>query len=621
MNMKNIWLKSALMAVTVFSTVSCADFLNLTPEDLIVEDNYWDEQNDVDQILTGCYTRMQDHDFLARAFVWGEARADNVAVGNCKAGDAEYEILQENILSTNAYTSWTPFYAVINRCNLVIDRAPKVAAIDPDYSDSEVRATIAEATGLRALCYFYLVRTFKDVPYYTEAITSDDQEMALPVTDGNQILAELIKDLERVQGDASLKFLNGRDDVTCARMNRVAIWTLLADLNLWTGNYAKSIEYADKVLAYKNRFNPNSEEYDASVSSSSNSSTFLRVSYYAGKESDGEGGERDKYTYFPLLDDYSATMGAFGTAYNRIFGTGLSVESIFELSFDSESNSDNTKGNEMIDDFFRRYKKRSSDAAAGKFSAAQQFVEQFNAPSAGNIFLAWNTPQTNETTLSTPDARFLEAISFGQTSSKGDASTGELVKYNWSSTYVSPILGNNESYYLMTSMRMGDKNDANWIFYRTSDVMLIKAEALVNAYPNDEASLKAAFSLVKAINDRSNIERTKSPSNYDKLKFESYSSADAMSRLIMDERRREFLFEGKRWFDLVRWSLKVGDTSDLKAACVSKMTNGATSGSGKLTNMNAIYYPYNKTELQTNPNLHQNPAYPEVDSDSYESTK
>lgn len=618
------------MAVAVFSTVSCGDFLELTPEDLIVEDNYWDEQNDVEQVLTGCYTRMQEHDFLARAFVWGEARADNLSAGNCRAGDAEYEILQENILSTNAYTAWAPFYAVINRCNLVIDRAPKVAEIDPDYTESEVRATIAEATGLRALCYFYLVRTFKDVPYYTYAITSDDQDLTLPVTEGERILDEVIKDLEDVQGYASLKFLNGGTDVTCGRMNRVAIWALLADINLWRGNYARAIEYADKVIEYKNRFNPNSETYDPTTSSSMSSSSsvvYLRTQYFAGVETDADGNEREKMTYFPLLDDavLGSTAGVFGTAYTRIFGSGLSEESIFELSFDGKYESDNTRSNDMIDDFFRRYVKRGNlNPAVGKFSASQMFVEQFNVSTSGNIFLSWNVPATTETTLSTPDARLLEAISFGL-SEKGSASSGELIKYNWQETSVFPRGGTNGNYYYGGGSglyaRTTDKNDANWIFYRTSDMMLIKAEALVNAYPNDRNHLKEAFALVQAINDRSNTERTVNANNYTKLKFENFSSEEAMYQLVMDERRREFLFEGKRWFDLVRWSRKAGNTEKLKEACTSKMTQGATAGSGKLTNMNAIYFPYNKTELQTNPNLQQNPAYPEVDSDSYESTK
>ena len=203
-------------------------------------------------------------------------------------------------------------------------------------------------------------------------------------------------------------------------------------------------------------------------------------------------------------------------------------------------------------------------------------------------------------------------------------SNGELVKYNWNTYYAYPTGGSNELYYATTPgaestgrARTGIKNDANWIFYRVSDVMLIKAEAIACS---DASRLKEAFNLVQAINDRSNTERDGGTSPVTSLSFENYNSSDVLNRLILDERRREFLFEGKRWFDLVRWSRRVGNTELLKQACISKMPQGATSGSGKLTNMEAIYFPYNKTELQTNPNLQQNSAYPEVDNDSYEST-
>ena len=89
--------------------------------------------------------------------------------------------------------------------------------------------------------------------------------------------------------------------------------------------------------------------------------------------------------------------------------------------------------------------------------------------------------------------------------------------------------------------------------------------------------------------------------------------------LVFDERRREFLFEGKRWFDLVRHTRRDGNTDYLVDAVQSKFTENAATATGKLKNMMAIYWPYNYDELQVNSNLKQNPAYPEA-CDSYEST-
>ena len=162
------------------------------------------------------------------------------------------------------------------------------------------------------------------------------------------------------------------------------------------------------------------------------------------------------------------------------------------------------------------------------------------------------------------------------------------------------------------------KNDANWIFYRVSDMMLIRAEALVCMMTDEENDRndslgQVAFELVKAIEDRS------CPNGESGISYSNYSTKDLMLDLVYDARRREFLFEGKRWFDLVRRSRLEGNTTYLVDAVSDKFTENAATATGKLGNMMAIYWPYNYDELQVNPNLTQNPAYPEA-GDSYEST-
>ena len=79
--MKKIWFRSAFLAMVGMSMTSCGDFLDIYPLTMVYEDNYWNEKNDVDQIVTGCYTRMQDDDFVRRLFIWGESRSDNTRRG------------------------------------------------------------------------------------------------------------------------------------------------------------------------------------------------------------------------------------------------------------------------------------------------------------------------------------------------------------------------------------------------------------------------------------------------------------------------------------------------------------------------------------------------------------
>ena len=164
------------------------------------------------------------------------------------------EILKENLLPSNPMCNWSVFYKAINRCNTVCYYAPKVQAIDPNYSEEEMRANVAEASALRALCYFYLIRTFRDVPYTTQPSIDDTQEYILPALPFNTVLDSLITDLEKVKDDAVRRYYT--DDNANAYQNsslitRGAIYAILADLYLWKGDWDNSIKYCDLVLDQK----------------------------------------------------------------------------------------------------------------------------------------------------------------------------------------------------------------------------------------------------------------------------------------------------------------------------------------------------------------------------------
>jgi hypothetical protein len=75
------------------------------------------------------------------------------------------------------------------------------------------------------------------------------------------------------------------------------------------------------------------------------------------------------------------------------------------------------------------------------------------------------------------------------------------------------------------------------------------------------------------------------------------------------ERRRELLFEGKRWFDLVRLARRDGSNSRFLGYAVAKYSDNQSAMRKKLNSADALYFPYSKNELKINPKLKQNPAY------------
>jgi hypothetical protein len=144
-------------------------------------------------------------------------------------------------------------------------------------------------------------------------------------------------------------------------------------------------------------------------------------------------------------------------------------------------------------------------------------------------------------------------------------------------------------------------NSANWIVYRLSDVMLMKAEALVQLDGTENRS--NALSIVNQTYLRSNP-------TADSLRISNYSDKSTMEQLVLRERQRELLFEGKRWFDLVRMSRRQGSTSTLNGfANHKKAENSAPLGA---TVLDAMYMPIPKSELDANPNMVQNEFYRET---------
>ena len=590
MNKKiNKWVKVTLVAAACLPLGACSDFLNVDPLTIVFEDNYWKEKNDVDQVVTGCYVRMQSDDFLRRLFIWGESRSDNVRDGYKANFDysnsAEGKILDEDLLATNVYTDWLCFYDVINRCNLVIEKAPKVAELDPAYLESDMKATIAEVKGLRALCYFYLVRTFKDVPFYTYAYVNDEQPTGLFVTDGDVIVRTLLEDLKGCYADALKAWpAVNNEDVSYGRITQDAILSLMADMSLWIGNFEDAALYAGQVLTSK--YNKFYEKYGLSA--------------MVAVDDGGNGVE-----YYPLLPDFDSRVLSPGMATRMLFGEGGSIESIFELDFSSSYKTDGSAANEMFSEFFYRGISQAysgHDAGPGIFAPAKDL---------------WEEISDNELFLSNADSRIVSSMYY---SNPGDPekSTVLIAKY----AYMGFTLPGTNSALTDVGWVQRSVDDANWIFYRVSDVMLMRAEALIwqmsdSEVPTEQDNKLAdeAYRLIKALENRSSRNSTSALA-----KDESFRKNDWLD-LVYDERRREFLFEGKRWFDLVRRARLENSTKYLIDCVSSKYDGGGTSATSKMVNLNGVYWPYSQDELKKNPNIKQNPAYPSEEDNSYESTK
>lgn len=583
-NKSIIKIATAVIGISMTAS-SCQDWLTVYPQTQVVEENFWEDKNDLEGVRYGAYKQMCNT--VDKLAYWGELRSDNFQLWpratmtkqGFKDNSQSYQQMRLGQLekdSANKYFDWEGIYTTINYCNKVLQHGEEVLNKDPQFTSAEWRQMKAEMIGLRALNYFYLIRAFKDVPYTTKVINNDSEARAFEATNQLVVLDSLIADVESVKGQARNRFTSTSD--TKGNITNAALYAMLSDMYLWRaslhegrdiltdqvqvwqqggalvehsveGDYQLAADYADRAMEKL------AEQLNR-TGGSGNSSMFYRyemISY--------------GLPYVNLIknnfQNFSDGVLRNPVAHGSIFYDGNSDESIFELQFNMSDN----RGNGVVTDMFGsaadHYFSASETSLLAAFGGNQNYFDR----DARMWYCAQTTLSHEQFDLSQP------------------------CTFKWKSMLptFSPTAEKNPKGKDVILMENGDDNDGyrNWIVYRLSDVMLQKAEALVCLYnlTSDNSKLDEAMKLVHALhrrwycNDNAtnalNVQPDESVSNVTSRSWgptddAATPNASTFGNLpqptgvragvsvyevaVMNERQLEFFGEGKRWFDLVRFA-------------------------------------------------------------------
>ena len=577
------------------SLCSCTDFLTIYPTDKTVGENFWKNKDQVDQMVTGAYTGMISGSNIERFIMWGDYRSDVLKKTNALNNTTLDNITNVDLYPSSGYNSWSSFYYVINTCNLVMNHAQDVLAVDPDYTEGDYQTTRAQMLGLRALCHFYLVRTFRDVPYVTKAYEKSDDLTLDGQLAPDSTLQLCINDLvEAERGCYKYGTFAADDWRSVGLLSKDAINAILADVYLWRASlwsqtdkekaktyYQACIDYADKVIESHKRFYENN--YKGSASSDNATAPYYLLS-----------GNK---------------------AFYQNFVEGNSRESIFELQFDGTSNVIKL----VRQDFFKH------------LDATSTYGMVAGAMAAGNPISDNPTPSTSSASISALYQSENDYRYYDNSYEVNDANASSFpirkMVYNMSANSMIPT---NKQGYTYSQTRGFDNYKQNWIMYRITDVMLMKAEAETQLAGTDANKLKHAFLIVNAVNKRS---LDPLAVNKDSLVYkDNYDKQAKLELLCLQERGRELLYEGKRWYDLVRYSYRhmtgVDPTKTLyeidpKGSLYPTLSNAdnefknilaAKYGTSilKFKNEAFLYWPILQQETKNNKLIHQNPVYVET---------
>lgn len=527
--------KVLIITVLLLSSVSCNDWLDLAPEDGVIQERYWQSKEQVHSAVIGCYASLLNGP-VAQMFLWGELRADMLENG-VKPNDQYINIIDGEISSDLSVLNWSSFYTVINNCNIVLKYAKDVKSYDGTFTDQMLRQYEAEALTIRALMYFYLVRSFRDVPFSDYAFVSDDQDLFLEKTSAETILNTLIKDLQIASANAPISYGAVEKD-----KSRITAWTskaLLADIYLWTERYEECYALCEEIVA-SGKFNLIPVE---------------KIQKYITDASE-------------IVID-SVTVPNEGDAermFNSAYVYGNSMETIFEIPFTNYKNNPfyNLLGPSVNQ---LRPKIDVVDGIIFPEPTYELYSDAVDIRASGCSFrneLVWKYVGTSRTGVA-----------------------------RMSNNYISP-----------------------WIVYKYSDVLLMQAEALNQIGLKSEASLQQDY-YTTAINKMKLVRDARNAVLVDKYNF-NIGSVDGKSleEAILEERAREFAYEGKRWYDVLRYAKRdnygngnIEYLVKLAISSASPMKQQSLITKYKDPSHNSHYWPIYINEIETNYNLTQNEFY------------
>ena len=238
----------AILTVGMLFMSGCKEFLNVEPKDRLTGNNFYKSKDDVEANLANIYSLFFDK--INESWVIGaigEARSGEI-VASLNANNYQarriVEVLGRNDLINSMnpsapwewyhlerITNWTNYYRAIQTSNILIDKLEEGI---PGLAEVDKNRYVAEAKFLRAFTYFWMVRLYGDVVYYTDPYHAE----SLPREDMVSVLNKCIADLEPIKGNMPWTYSDPA--FRGARASRGSIVALLMHMNMWNAGFDRS---------------------------------------------------------------------------------------------------------------------------------------------------------------------------------------------------------------------------------------------------------------------------------------------------------------------------------------------------------------------------------------------
>ncbi|HQG22303.1 MAG TPA: RagB/SusD family nutrient uptake outer membrane protein [Bacteroidales bacterium] len=238
---------SLLIVASLVITTGCEDFLQKDPQGELTQEAFPVTASDALLATNAVYVSIRTWAYHSGGYPILDIMSDDAHKGSNPNDQlptvGPYETFTHTTTQDGLDRWWSALYEGIKRANVVIEKVPSI-----NMNEQLRNRYIAEASFLRGLFYFDLVRAFGGVP----KVTSTTPATKTPRSTDAEIYELIISDLEFAAQHLPEKSLYAPDDA--GRATKGAAKSLLARVCLFMGDYKNVEKYALEVIA--------SDEYD-----------------------------------------------------------------------------------------------------------------------------------------------------------------------------------------------------------------------------------------------------------------------------------------------------------------------------------------------------------------------
>lgn len=552
-----------LLFLFVLAGTGCDDFLEENSISYQTTDSYYVDGDGFESLVNACYAPLRSIIQNRSLVLMGTDMFTSTAWHLAEQGNTGSSLNTYNSTfnaeNGSAYSLWKTLYKEVSICNTAITRSENIEGMDEDL----LAVRVAEAKVLRALCFFYLVQQYGDVPMPLEETTTASHEVTR--IESSLIYGQIISDLEESEA-----ILPTQDNTDYGRVSKGLAQFLLAKVYLTRGwnynntlggsdaDFNKAVEYADKVISnyplepeYKNLFplhneNPLWETFPDQVDK--NDEIVFAVQY-SDNVLTYDGGN-DYHSIFG--GDAESIPGALGRTsdYNRHLPGFIVTPAMYRL-FDPELDV--------------RYEHYFVDALYA-LSDVSGFAPDSDNPDVtiditkGDTVVyypAWNKSlSTEEHGMDVGGTRKYSVLNIDEIGT--NAVSSYHVQYN------TPLMWKFWQPGIEYDDAMGT---CDYVLFRSAEAYLIAAEAMLKGassgnYGDAEAYYNTVVDRALASNAGAEPMCAETPEDLDNMATVSYRANGNLDiNMIMDERARELLAEYTRWYDLKRTQTLIDRTS------------------------------------------------------------